>query len=446
MCSPDAGGGGARWSARSPSNDSGSAASGAPRSADGSSGWRMPSASVCGDAATSRDVGDGSRRHAGGAERSCQFAVSSRREPLLEERDERVAVARRDRSSSRTAGRRRAPGRPSDVADRAEQPVVAACDHQLAVPRREHLVRRDHREARPLAASGSSRRRGSRRGGSRCSRARSRRARRRPRSPHRSARARAARRGRRAPPRCPCPGRSATSRRGRRAARLARHRDEPAGGLHQRVVAGLPRRAGRCGRTRRPSSRRAAGCARAGRPGRGRARSASPGGGSGGRRRLGRRGGGSRRGRAGRAARARASACPRWPRGTSSPRRSRTAGPRRAPSSPVSGRSTLTTSAPSAARICAQYGPAIDVVTSSTRVPVERRRCTSPHHRRAHVSARMHVVFDAVQSTGSPGTWWSYVVIFAVAVLDAFFPLVPSETVVIVAAPRRERATSSCSS
>ncbi len=51
------------------------------------------------------------------------------------------------------------------------------------------------------------------------------------------------------------------------------------------------------------------------------------------------------------------------------PSPSQNGGPHARPSSPVSGRSTLTTSAPSAARIWAQYGPAIDVVTSSTRVP-----------------------------------------------------------------------------
>jgi membrane-associated protein len=30
------------------------------------------------------------------------------------------------------------------------------------------------------------------------------------------------------------------------------------------------------------------------------------------------------------------------------------------------------------------------------------------------------------------GEWWSYLVIFAVAVIDAFFPLVPSETLVVI--------------
>ena len=30
------------------------------------------------------------------------------------------------------------------------------------------------------------------------------------------------------------------------------------------------------------------------------------------------------------------------------------------------------------------------------------------------------------------GAWWSYLIIFAIAVIDAFFPLVPSETVVVI--------------
>ena len=49
-------------------------------------------------------------------------------------------------------------------------------------------------------------------------------------------------------------------------------------------------------------------------------------------------------------------------------------GPHARPSSPVSGRSTFTTSAPRAPRISAQYGPAIEVVTSTTRIPVERAK------------------------------------------------------------------------
>jgi len=39
--------------------------------------------------------------------------------------------------------------------------------------------------------------------------------------------------------------------------------------------------------------------------------------------------------------------------------------------------------------------------------------------------------FDQIADWVS-GTWWSYFVIFGVAVVDAFFPLVPSETVLVI--------------
>jgi len=42
------------------------------------------------------------------------------------------------------------------------------------------------------------------------------------------------------------------------------------------------------------------------------------------------------------------------------------------------------------------------------------------------------LVFDQFRDWVS-GEWWSYLVIFAVSMIDAFFPLVPSETVVITA-------------
>jgi len=41
-------------------------------------------------------------------------------------------------------------------------------------------------------------------------------------------------------------------------------------------------------------------------------------------------------------------------------------------------------------------------------------------------------VFDAFKDWVS-GAWWSYLVIFAVSAIDAFFPLVPSESIVITA-------------
>jgi membrane protein DedA with SNARE-associated domain len=39
--------------------------------------------------------------------------------------------------------------------------------------------------------------------------------------------------------------------------------------------------------------------------------------------------------------------------------------------------------------------------------------------------------FDAIAEWVS-GAWWSYLVIFGVAVVDAFFPLVPSETTLVI--------------
>src|SRR5262249_60002136 len=42
----------------------------------------------------------------------------------------------------------------------------------------------------------------------------------------------------------------------------------------------------------------------------------------------------------------------------------------------------------------------------------------------------MVTVFHALVSAVS-GAWWSYPLVFGVAMLDAFFPLVPSETVTI---------------
>src|SRR4029077_11134189 len=52
------------------------------------------------------------------------------------------------------------------------------------------------------------------------------------------------------------------------------------------------------------------------------------------------------------------------------------------------------------------------------------------------VSARMRVVFSQMVDWIS-GSNWSYVAIFAVAALDAFFPLVPSESMVVVAGGAR---------
>ena len=274
-------------------------------------------------------------------------------------------------------------GQPDDVADRREQPVVAAGDHQLAVPGREHLIGRDHREPCALAV----------RNGAVCEiagevvadvaerrlverdvddRARA-----------RAARVRAARRARRAPPRCRFPGRSATSRRehpaGRARPSSRSGRLPPASARRSRARRG----AARHGRRRRRSSRRAAGCGRARRPARGRARRRAPAGGSGGTRRRRRASRSSASRPRGSRSESASERLPAFAERNIVPSPFQNGGPQARPSSPVSGRSTLITSAPSAARIWAQYGPAIDVVTSSTRMPVSGRRAPRAHHRRS---------------------------------------------------------------
>ena len=68
----------------------------------------------------------------------------------IQEPDELVAVTHAVgvRPEARVVGEL---GEPEHGADRAEQSVVSPRDHQLAVARREDLVRRDHREAGALA-------------------------------------------------------------------------------------------------------------------------------------------------------------------------------------------------------------------------------------------------------------------------------------------------------
>ena len=151
---------------------------------------------------------------------------------------------------------------------------------------------------------------------------------------------------------------------------LARDRDQAAGRLHQRVVAGLAgERAGAAVRADRAvdeprvarADRLRAEPELLGEPG---AQALEEDVGAVGQpeQRLARR--------AGRGARAPSERLPAFAERNIVPSPFQNGGPQARPSSPVSGRSTLTTSAPSAARICAQYGPAIDVVTSSTRTPL----------------------------------------------------------------------------
>ena len=259
--------------------------------------------------------------------RACQCAVSCSRERSLEDRTELVAVAHAIGVGAE-AGVVDELGQPDDGADRGEQAVVAAGDHQLAVARREHLVGRHHREPRALAVrhgavgevAGEVVADVAERGLVERD------------VDHRALAAAAAleQRGEH-PERRPGARALVDQRRAdadARPAGLAGHRDQPARRLHQRVVAGLVAerpdvavRADRAvdePRVARPAARRR----------RGRARRRAPGGGSAGRRRRRRRAGAAPRGRAGRGARAPASACPRSRRGTSCPRRSRTAAPR----------------------------------------------------------------------------------------------------------------------
>ena len=144
VCSPTAGGADA-WRARSPSNETGSA--GSFRS--GIEGWgigcSIPSAWVCGAGRRRRR-----RRRAPPERRPRRGAPASRpcrgREVRYSrDRAELVAVGHAIAIRAEARDRRRA-RELEHVADRGEEPVVAAGDHQLAVPRREDLVRRDHRE------------------------------------------------------------------------------------------------------------------------------------------------------------------------------------------------------------------------------------------------------------------------------------------------------------
>ena len=76
-------------------------------------------------------------------------------------------------------------------------------------------------------------------------------------------------------------------------------------------------------------------------------------------------------------------------------------------------------------------GPASELVRSSTRMPASGRKAigciiaTPP-------SARMPEVFSSIVDAVS-GSNWSYLIVFAVAMIDAFFPIVPSEATAIAA-------------
>ena len=288
----------------------------------------MPSASVCAAFATSATSATGAAGTPASASRCCQASVSSVDEPPGEQSHRARPGARPASGFVRKRGSSTSSGRPSTVADRSEQPVVPACDHQLAVARREHLVRRHHRESRALAVRDGAVREVA---GEVVADVSERRLVERDVDHGSLARPVALEQRREHAERRPRAGSLVDQRRAdpnARPAGLAGDRDQPTRGLHQRVVPRLVAERARRARRRRRSSRRAAGCARAAPRRRARARPPALGGGSGGTRRRRRRAAATPRAREDRAARSRASACRRWRRGTSSPRRSRTAAPR----------------------------------------------------------------------------------------------------------------------
>src|SRR5687767_5326044 len=94
-------------------------------------------------------------------------------------------------------------------------------------------------------------------------------------------------------------------------------------------------------------------------------------------------------------------------------------GPQARASSPRPGCSTLTTSAPSAARICVHHGPASDDVTSTIRIPANGRKDNSG----SMVETLYHFLTESPQA---------YLLVFGVAAGDAIFPALPSETLLIL--------------
>ena len=188
-------------------------------SAGGATCWRMPSACVCSALGDVGDVRDRRGGDAGGGEplgatRRCRRPRAARRAARRARRG-----SARGRGSSGSVGRRRAPAarrpRRSSANRRSLPPAIISSPSA----RREDLVRRDHREARSLAARHGAVREVAGEVVADVPDAPSRTATRRRGRPPRCARARAAPRGRRARPRCPSPGRSATSRRARLAGR-----------------------------------------------------------------------------------------------------------------------------------------------------------------------------------------------------------------------------------
>ena len=301
-----------------------------------SSRWRIPSASVCGDSATSRTSATGAAGTPAAVRRSCQVAVPRVARRSASSCGEGVAVpdAIGVRPEARVVDEVR---HVQHGAEGLEEPVVPGGHHQRAVACREHLVRRDHREPRSVAPRhrpvgevadevvAEVADRGLVQGdvdhralaGALAVEQRGEHADRRPR-----ARALVDRRR---------PDTHA------RAARLPGHRDQPARRLHQGVVARLAReRAVAAVRADRAVDEARVPRAQRLRPepkllGEAGAQALEEDVG------VGRRVEGARRGRVGRGAKARASASRRWRTGTSCPRPPRTAVPTRARRLPCRG-------------------------------------------------------------------------------------------------------------
>ena len=216
-------------------------------------------------------------------------------------------------------------------------------------------------------------------------------------------------------------------------ARLAGHADEPARRLHERVVARAPPRAGRRGRTRRSSSRRAAGCARAASSAPSPSRSASPG------RRLWTK------------TSARSTSRSTTSRPRSSRERDRERALARVHGEEHRALAVPERRAPGAAVVArvrpldlhdvgAERGEDLGAVRPGDRrrhVDDARARERAERHRRNHrCSARMRACPTGSTSTaspsGSPASGGATSSSSRVAVVDAFFPLVPSETLVVI--------------
>src|SRR5918992_6288050 len=70
----------------------------------------------------------------------------------------------------------------------------------------------------------------------------------------------------------------------------------------------------------------------------------------------------------------------------------------------------------------------MEVVTSSTRMPAIGANGMRASSRLCDDGPMFETVVDAVS-----GSAWSYVIVFAIAAIDAFFPAVPSEATAIAA-------------